>query len=155
MIRWLLVNEIASWNKGSLLECLESWISDKSTKAHRALPCYTLWRLWLSRNKLTFHDKSLSIGQVAHSIRMSYRECCKAPIMKAAMIFQGPTIVISIAQYFFNGTNQGVSNKCRVGLVLHVSSLHYFSLKCGAGLGSNNRVDFFSLQIFLKQLQIK
>lgn len=63
------------WDKNTPMDWYEYWMADNSVKAHKTLPCYVLWGLWLTRNKMTFPGKILATGLVSHKIRLSYREC--------------------------------------------------------------------------------
>jgi ribonuclease HI len=48
----------------------------------------------------------------------------------------------SFAWGFFDGACQGTPGKCGAGVVLHFSSLHFFSLKYGAALEQTTELNF-------------
>lgn len=146
---WLKGSNTFIWSQGSLHENFQRWIPDKLSSEHKALPCFAIWALWLSRNKMLFQDFSLSIEQVAHSIRLSYREIWKAP-QKILWPLKHPESNSSFAWGFFDRACQGTPGKCGAGMILHVSSLHYFSLKHGAGTRTDNRAGTCALWLLLK-----
>ena len=40
-----IVNERKKWDKNILLDCIESWMIEKSPKNHSAIRCYVIWGL--------------------------------------------------------------------------------------------------------------
>jgi hypothetical protein len=68
----ILSNGNNKWEKDSLKRCFECWYSDKTVKAHRALPCFVLWDLYLSRNQMIFQGKVLTPKEMSHKIIYGY-----------------------------------------------------------------------------------
>ena len=50
----------------------QMFISNIYVEAHKALPCYILWGLWLSRNKMFFQGNEITFDMVSHHTRLSY-----------------------------------------------------------------------------------
>ena len=86
---------------------------------HKDLPCYVLQGLWPSRNKMSFQDSSLSIGWVAHSIRLSYR-VIEGPSSIFLRPLLQPMINTSFTGGFFDGAYQGTPCNCGDGVIPHV-----------------------------------
>jgi hypothetical protein len=72
------------WDKNSLLECFNSWITNRSITSYKALPCCVLWGggECLARNRRTFQGKEEQLGWLTHQIRISYGEGWKPPKKK-------------------------------------------------------------------------
>jgi hypothetical protein len=66
----------------------------------------------------------MSIGQVSHKIRLSYRDSWKAP--KVSRVLKEPVLDFSISWGFFDGTCQGTPGMCRAGVILHLDKHHFF-----------------------------
>jgi hypothetical protein len=82
----------AQWDKASVMECLESWLLDRSISSVKALPCYVLWGIWLTRNKSIFKGKEALVGRLSHQIRLSFGEGKKPPKQIVPRILQDPRI---------------------------------------------------------------
>jgi hypothetical protein len=146
----LLINYSVDWIKGTLLGSSHSWISDEFVLEHKALPYFFLWSLWLSRNKMFFRDIPLNIAQMAHSIKLSYREHWKAPPSKLPRSLMHPVINTSFAWGFFDGPCQNTPGKYGARVIVHIFSMHFISLKYGASPGSNNRAKLLAMWLLLK-----
>lgn len=79
---------------------------------------------------------------VLHKIRLAYREGWKAPKIKATRILQEPVIDFSKTWGFFHGACQGTPGLCGAEAILFFNNHHYFTIIYGAGIGTNNRVEF-------------
>jgi hypothetical protein len=68
--------------KGNLLELFENWYKDKTVAAHKALPSFVIWGLWLTRNSMIFQGSEISLVQVCHQIRFAYEGAWKPENLK-------------------------------------------------------------------------
>lgn len=57
------------WDQISLVECFHSRTSDKFWETFSALPCFLLWDMYLSRNKMILQGMQLNQHQVDQKIR--------------------------------------------------------------------------------------
>jgi hypothetical protein len=64
-----LANGKGNWTGESISACFEGWYKGKSVKEHRALPCFVVLALWISRNEMTFQGKEILPIQICHQIR--------------------------------------------------------------------------------------
>jgi hypothetical protein len=138
------------WDKPTLLECLESWITYRFVSSYKALPCYVIWGIWLSRNNLIFEDKEAHLGRLSHQIRVSFGEGRKPPKHFVPRNLQEPSIDFTRPWGFFDGACQGTPGICGAGAILYLDNAHHFSLKYGVGRGTNNRAEIYALWILLK-----
>ena len=60
------------WDKTTLLDCMESWITDRSVNSYKALPCYAIRVLWLTRNKSIFEGSEAHLGRLTHQIKLTF-----------------------------------------------------------------------------------
>lgn len=138
------------WDKLALLECFESWFVDRNVCTFKALPCYIIWGIWLSRNRVIFEVLEANLGRLTHQIRISFGEGKKPPKRSCPRIPQAPNIDQSISWGFFDGACQGSPGECGAGAILFLKSSHHSSRKYGALLGTNNRAELYAFCILLK-----
>jgi hypothetical protein len=60
------INVKSCWDKNSLVDIFESWISDRFVSVHRVVPCDVLWGVQLTRNKMIFQGKEATLVWVSN-----------------------------------------------------------------------------------------
>jgi hypothetical protein len=119
-------NQQFKWDKVSVLECLEAWLNDRANAYYKALPCYVLWGLWLTKNNMIFEGKEAQLGRVVHLIRLTFGEGKKPPKLIPQRILQDPVIDFNMPWGFFDGACQGMPGVCGAGAILHLNIVHHF-----------------------------
>lgn len=114
------------WTKLSLLDCFEDWIIDGAVGSVKALPCYVIWGIWLTRNRTTFEDKEPDVERLGHWLRLSFGERRK-PIKQACPRYlQAPYIDQTLPRGYFDGPCQGVPGECDLGALLYLNVHMHF-----------------------------
>lgn len=149
-IRVALWNNIKSslsynglWYGQNITEAWSDWCTrHKGTKLIN-LPAIVIWHLWKARNLIIFQDKPVHWHQAEARIIAAFNDLPKPPPAPIRRIHPPPNIDRSIPWAFFDGAanQQG----CGGGIIIHKSDQHYYKIKAGLGMGTNNFAELITL----------
>lgn len=106
------------------------------------------WGIWVHRNKGIFCR--ITTPQVVVSnilaIASHFTLVQKSPQVRE---IRQETIVKSFPGGYFDGSAQGDPIYCGAGVVLYLTEEHYYLLKWGLGVGTNNKAELLALYMLL------
>ena len=123
------------------------WSTSPQNTQIRPLLLLQMWGIWLSRNKVIFHEEANSPEKVTRQELdiLSYFPQTKNNI--------SPRIIIpeqldqNTPWAYFDGASQ--DSNCGGGATLFLNQHHHFQISMGMGSGTNNYAELMALKLFL------
>ena len=75
-----------------LVQCFEVWHPNLMVRYFKSLPCFVIWGLWVTKNKMIFEEKSLEVSIMVQKIQILFKECRKITKRPSHIVIKEPTI---------------------------------------------------------------
>jgi hypothetical protein len=120
-----------------------------SVVSYGSLPYHFVYFIWWECNSSLSQDKQVPSEVFFGLIEKLKKEFKCEPKQKKTMIPTMSSMRFEIPWGFFDGSSQGHPPRCKVGVVLFITSKHFFHIIYAPSLGSNTKAEFLALYSLL------
>jgi hypothetical protein len=133
----------------SIKQALHEWLSSRNMTSYKALPAMVCWWIWIHRNKGIFKDMITTPQVVASNILAIASHFSSVQKSSWVREIRQETIDKSFSWGYFDGVAQGDPIYCDAGAILYLREDHFYLLKWGLGVGTNNKTKLLALYMLL------
>lgn len=132
---------LGTWDGDDIIRAWESWYHGHRGSKLQSLPIIISWYLRLARNQNIFDGKPASWSHTSPLIISAFNDMPEPPQPHIRWPLK---IDKNVPWYFFDGAAQ--QQGCGGGFILYISEQHYYKVRMGLGIGSNNFAELISLR---------
>lgn len=135
------------WVVDDLSGAWEDWANRHKGSKLQSLPLITCWYVWLARNRSIFDNKLVCWPHIVAGVVSAYNEMPNPQISRVRRPHAPPPIDRNTPWAFFDGAanQQG----CGGRFILYINDQHFYKVKMGLGVGTNNFAELITLQHLL------